>query len=153
MSKGLLYNVLFIGAGEDKDRLVDLAKSKELSDKTWFYGECYNEDELSSLLYNSDLCVSPGNVGLTALHAMTYGSPVLSHNDFESQMPEYETIVSGKTGELYEKGNFDDFCVKIESWLTSGIDRSSVRERCYEMINGKWNSNYQLSVLTKILLK
>ena len=68
-------------------------------------------------------------------------------------MPEYETIVSGKTGDLYEKGNFDDFCVKIESWLTSGIDRSSVRERCYEMINGKWNSNYQLSVLTKIILK
>ena len=153
MSKGLLYNVLFIGAGEDKDRLVDLAKSKELSDKTWFYGECYNEDELSSLLYNSDLCVSPGNVGLTALHAMTYGTPVLSHNDFETQMPEYETIVSSKTGELYEKGNFDDFCVKIESWLTSGIDRSRVREMCYEMINGKWNSNYQLSVLTKILLK
>lgn len=152
-SSGLHYNVLLIGDGEDKDRLVDLVATKELKDRVWFYGECYNDEELSSLLYNVDLCVSPGNVGLTALHAMSYGTPVLSHNDFESQMPEYETVLPGKTGELYEKGNFDDFCAKIESWLTSGIDRAIIRDNCYDMINGKWNSNHQLSVLNKILLK
>ena len=152
MSSGLHYNVLLIGDGEDKERLVNIVKSKGLSDKVWFYGECYNDDELSSLLYNVDLCVSPGNVCLTALHAMSYGTPVLSHGDFESQMPEYETIIPGKTGELYEKGNFEDFCAKIKSWLTLGQNRAVIRDNCYDMINGKWNANHQLSILNKILL-
>lgn len=151
ITSGLDYNVLLIGDGEDKTRLEDLVKSKGLSDRVWFYGECYNDDELSSLLFNADLCVSPGNVGLTALHAMSYGTPVLSHDDFESQMPEYETIVPGKTGELYEKGNFEDFCTKIKSWLTSGQDRVIIRDNCYDMINYKWNSNHQISILTRII--
>lgn len=152
-SSGLHYNVLLIGDGEDKNKLLDMVAAKELNDRVWFYGECYDDEELSSLLYNVDLCVSPGNVGLTALHAMTYGTPVLSNNDFETQMPEYETIIPGKTGVLYEKGNFEDFCVKIESWLTSGIDRAVVRDNCYDMINGKWNSNHQISVFKKVLLR
>lgn len=152
-SSGLHYNVLLIGDGEDKERLVDLVTTKGLKDRIWFYGECYNDEELSSLLYNADLCVSPGNVGLTALHAMSYGTPVLSHDDFESQMPEYETIVPGKTGELYKKGNFEDFCAKIESWITSGVDRAMIRDNCYDMINGKWNSNHQISLFKKVLLR
>ena len=146
-SLGLHYNVLLIGDGEDKERLVDLAATKGLKDRVWFYGECYNDEELSLLLYNVDLCVSPGNVGLTALHAMSYGTPVLSHNDFESQMPEYETIVSGKTGFLYEKGNFIDFCEKIELWLSGDIDREKVRDNCYHVINEKFNAEYQIRLL------
>ena len=152
-SAGLHYNVLLIGDGEDKGRLTDLLVTKELKDRVWFYGECYNDEELSLLLYNVDLCVSPGNVGLTALHAMSYGTPVLSHDDFESQMPEYETIVPGKTGELYRKGNFEDFCSKIESWLAIKEDRSIIRDNCYAIINGKWNSNHQIDVIKKILVK
>lgn len=153
VASGLEYNILFIGDGEDRIRLEEFVKSKGLADRVWFYGECYEEEELSSLLYNADLCVSPGNVGLTALHAMSYGTPVLSHDDFESQMPEYETIIPGKTGELYEKGNFDDFCAKIKSWLASGHDRAIIRDNCYDMINGKWNSTFQLSVFKEKLSK
>ena len=150
-SKGLFYNVLLIGDGEDKDRLNDIVFAKGLEDRVWFYGACYDDDELSSLLYNADLCVSPGNVGLTALHSMSYGTPVLSHNDFETQMPEYETIIPGQTGDLYDKGNFDDFCGKIEAWLTSNHDRSKVQERCYQMINSKWNSRNQINIIKTII--
>ncbi len=151
-SSGLNYNVLLIGDGEEKGWLTDLVAAKELKERVWFYGECYDDEELSLLLYNADLCVSPGNVGLTALHAMSYGTPVLSHDDFESQMPEYETIVPGKTGELYKSGNFEDFCAKIELWLTKEVDRSIIRANCYDMINGNWNSNYQFEVINKILV-
>lgn len=150
-NQGLLYNILIIGDGEDRENLNNLVNINGLSDRVWFYGECYNDDELSSLLYNSDLCVSPGNVGLTALHSMSYGTPVLSHDDFETQMPEYETIISGKTGELYAKGNFDDFCQKIEMWLSKNKDRAQIRQNCYDVINGKFNSVYQIELLKRII--
>ena len=146
-SKGLFYNVLIIGEGEDGEVLQEMVLSKGLSDRVWFYGKCYDEEELSMLLYNADLCVSPGNVGLTALHAMSYGTPVLSHDDFETQMPEYETIVPDKTGLLYRKGDFYDFCNKIEKWIASYSNRNEIRRNCYEIINGKFNSEYQIKLL------
>lgn len=146
-SIGLSYNVLFIGDGSEKGNLQLLVKDNGLENSVWFYGACYDDNELSSLLYNADLCVSPGNVGLTALHAMSYGTPVISHDDFETQMPEYETIKVGVTGDLYKKGSFEDFCKKIENWLTMKLDREAVRKNCYDMINDKFNSNYQIEVL------
>ena len=35
---------------------------------------------ISKYLYYADICVSPGNVGLTAIHSLTYGTPVNSQN-------------------------------------------------------------------------
>lgn len=151
LKKGIRYNILIVGDGEEADSLKSMVADRGLDKSVWFYGECYNEDELSMLLYNADLCVSPGNVGLTALHAMSYGTPVISHDDFETQMPEYETIVPGKTGDLYIKDDFDDFCHCIEKWLTSAYDRNHVRQNCCDVINGKFNSEYQIRLLKQII--
>lgn len=151
-SHGINYNLLIIGDGKEKDNLIKLATENHIEENVWFYGECYDNNKLNALIYNSDLCVSPGNVGLTALHAMMYGTPVLSHDDFETQMPEYETIVPGKTGTLYKRGNFEDFCLKLESWLAENHNRDMVRNNCYAMINDKFNSNYQIALLKKVLL-
>ena len=134
-----------------KKELVQLVNDKKLQDNVWFYGKCYDEIELSSLIYNADLCVSPGNVGLTALHSMSYGTPVISNDDFETQMPEYETIVVGKTGELYEKDSFDDFCGKIKLWLSQKTSREQVRQNCYNVINDKFNSQYQIELLKSVI--
>ena len=106
----------------------------EITNQVWFYGQCYDNNELSVLLFNVSLCVSPGNVGLTALHAMSYGTPVISNDDFESQMPEYETIIPNKTGLLYKKGDFQDLCNKIEEWLSLNIERDVVRQNCYALL-------------------
>jgi glycosyltransferase involved in cell wall biosynthesis len=149
--QGLKYNLLIIGEGEEGSHLRKMAEESGVSNRIWFFGECYDDTKLNTLIYNSDLCVSPGNVGLTALHAMMYGTPVLSHDDFETQMPEYETIVPGETGMLYRHGSFEDFCDKIEEWIGSSIDREQVRRNCYKMINGRWNSEYQIQVLKSVL--
>lgn len=146
-NNNIMYNVLFIGEGEDSDRLREIVYKKGLSDRVWFYGKCYNDNELSALIYNADLCVSPGNVGLTAIHALMYGTPVLSHDDFETQMPEYEIIVPEKTGLLYKMGDFMDFCKKIEEWNSLDINRKDIRNNCYKLINDKFNANYQIRLL------
>ena len=149
--KGVNYNLLLIGDGEEKENLVKMADRLNLSSKVWFYGECYDDEKLNELIYNADLCVSPGNVGLTALNAMRFGTPVLSHNDFETQMPEYETILSGITGDLFQKGDFNDFCDKIEKWILTSYDRDVIRKNCFSMINGKWNARNQIEILTNVL--
>ena len=56
----------------------------------------------------SDLCVIPGNVGLSAMHAFSVGLPVISHDNFDIQMPEFEAIIDSKTGSFYKHGNIED---------------------------------------------
>lgn len=150
-SNNLFYNVLIIGDGPEKEKLMQMTYSLNLDQRVWFYGECYNDSHLSKLLYNSDLCVSPGNVGLTALHSMLYGTPVLSNDDFETQMPEYEIIVPGKTGILYKRDDFEDFCLKIENWLSRNLSRDTIRQNCYKMINDRYNSSYQINLLKETI--
>ena len=145
--KGLDLNLMIIGKGSVYDYLKNHTETLALTDRVWFYGECYNEDELKVLLYNADLCVSPGEVGLTALHTMTYGVPVISHNNFYKQGPEYELIIPDKTGLLYEYENYNDLTEKIHYWFTHAYDRNKVRRDCYRIINEKWNSNYQIQLL------
>lgn len=148
---GINYNLILIGDGETMDSLRELSVRLSLRDQIWLYGECYNEQELKYLIYNADLCVSPGNVGLTAIHCMEYGVPVITHDKFELQGPEYEAIIEDKTGKLYQYGNLEDMKQKIEYWLQCIYDRDTIRQYCYEVINTHYNSNYQIEVIKKVL--
>lgn len=144
-------NLMVIGDGACKTELEQLTISLGVQDKVWFFGENYDNELNKEFIYNADICISPGNVGLTALHALEFGTPVISHSDFESQMPEYEVIKQYKTGLLYENNNFEDFCKKIHEWLEFSADkRESIRHNCYTVINDKWNSDYQIELLKRV---
>ncbi len=147
-----MCNLVVVGNGPCMRQLQELSEEFAISDNTWFYGECYDDGVNSKLIYNADLCISPGNVGLTAMNSMRFGTPVMSHNDFDSQMPEYEAILNGETGCLFKKGDFNDFCSKIINWLRKYSDkREIVRQNCYAMINGKWNSDNQIDILKRVI--
>lgn len=150
---GTKTNLAIVGDGPCKGELTQLAEELGVSKYCWFFGECYDESVNNKLLYNAELCVSPGNVGLTALHAMIYGVPVISHDDFETQMPEYEVILNGRTGMLFKHNDFGSFCETIEKWFDMKLNRSEIRENCYSMINGKWNSDYQINLLKEVIGK
>ena len=53
------YNLVFIGDGIAKQELMQLSNKLALDSYIWFYGDSYDENELSKLIYNADLCVSP----------------------------------------------------------------------------------------------
>ena len=150
-AEGCHCNAVLVGDGAERQKLETMVSRAGLGDRVWFYGKCYDESHLAGLIYNADLCVSPGNSGLVAVHSMMYGTPVATHGDFELQMPEYETVVPGKTGVLFDRGSNDSLIDAIRSWLSSGHDREEVRKDCAEMIAGKWNSDCQMEVFRKYL--
>lgn len=150
---GTLCNLVIIGDGSERIYLEKCADQNRYKDMIWFYGECYDENKNNELIYNADLCVSPGNIGLTAIHALQYGTPIISHDDFETQMPEYESIIPYKTGLTFTKGDWNDLENKVEEWLRfANGKRQEIRENCYEEINNKWNSDNQIEILKKVLL-
>ena len=150
-AKGIEYNLILIGGGEKKDELKRLTAELSLTRNVWFYGPCYNEVELGNLIYNADLCVSPGNVGLTAMHSLVFGTPVITHDHFPLQMPEFESIREGETGMFFEYENIDSLTQKINAWFSTPRDREEIRAMCMKEIDDYWTPYYQIEILKKNL--
>lgn len=146
--RGENYNITFIGNGIEKVTLEHQCKELGLENNVWFYGACYDEHTNAELIYNADLCVAPGNVGLTAIHTMVFGTPVLTHDDFKWQMPEFEAIIPGKTGNFFKKDHTIDLAEKIGLWFELYANsREIVRKFCYNEIDSSWTPKFQIEVL------
>jgi len=147
---GIPFNAIFIGEGNDKDRLIQITKDQKLEDKIWFYGSCYNEDTIGHLIFNADICISPGNVGLTAIHSLSFGTPVITHSNFAEQGPEFEAIREGVTGDFFTEGNLDSLVQTTKNWISKYPKKSEkLINDCYEVIDKYYNPYYQISILKK----
>jgi glycosyltransferase involved in cell wall biosynthesis len=150
--KGEHYNVVLIGEGVEGESLRIQVKSLGLDDAVWFYGASYDEKTNAELIYNADLCVSPGNIGLTVIHVLMFGCPAISHNDLAWQMPEVEAIKIGETGNFFERDNVESLADSISGWFADKKNnREEVRQACYNEIDANWNPYYQIEVINKHL--
>ena len=148
---GCAVNLAFIGDGPEKESLQKQSKELGLEGKVWFYGPCYNEKEKSELITNADVCVAPGNVGLTAIDSLMYGTPVITMNNYNTQMPEHEAIKEGVTGSFFKENNVQDLADKISIWLNKRVYREGIRESCYREIDESWNPHFQMKVIKSVL--
>lgn len=151
-NKSIFFNLVLIGTGENEKILRDLALKYSLIDRIWFYGPCYDEQQIAPLFYYSSLTISPGDIGLTAIHSMVYGTPVLTHSNIQRHGPEFESIISGITGDFFEENSLSDLCEKIVTWLFLPDDkREFVRQQCFAVIKEKYNPNVQIEIFKKLI--
>lgn len=151
-NNGHYYNLVLVGDGTEKNKLKRQVRDLNLENHVWFFGASYDEKTNAELIYNADLCVAPGNVGLTAMHTMVFGTPVISHDNYPWQMPEFEAIQPGQTGNFFHYNDFRSLAKTINEWFTIKRDhRKAVREACYEEIDSKWNPYFQLKIYKKLL--
>ena len=151
--RGLMYNVVLVGDGTKRIELETLVKSIGLGDHFWFYGACYEEDKNAELIFNADLCVSPGNVGLTAMHTLVFGTPVITHNNFAMQMPEFEAVVPNMTGDFFVYNDALSLANRIELWFKKyGASREVIRNNCFKEIDDKWNPYNQMRIIRNNLV-
>jgi len=151
--KGEIYNLVLIGEGNDKEELLNLVKSLKLDRQVWFFGACYDESKIAELIFNANVCVSPGNVGLTAIHSLSYGTPVITHDSFSHQMPEFEAIIPNLTGNFFEEGNLQSMNEVIENWIKlHPVKNEELMKNCYKIIDEKYNIFYQIKIFKEKLL-
>ncbi len=144
ISRGDTLHLLLIGDGPCREDLQKQAG--KLSVPIKFTGACYDELVIAKYYYISDVAVSPGKVGLTAIHSMTYETPVISHNNLDNQMPEVETIIEGKTGSLFEEGDANSLANAIEKILSNNTHTDFAYE-CKNRIKRYFSPDYQLQVI------
>jgi glycosyltransferase involved in cell wall biosynthesis len=144
------FNLLIIGDGPELDCLNALTSERGLNDYVNFSGAIYGKDTYKFLM-TSDLCVIPGNVGLSAMHAFSVGLPVISHDNFDIQMPEFEAIIDSKTGSFYKYGNVEDLLEKIYFWAFNKQRLEAAKNDCFLVTSERYNVKFQLQVFKECL--
>lgn len=151
-ANGKHYNVVLIGDGEDRQQLETLVCKLEIKDQVWFFGACYDEKTNAELIYNSDMCVVPGDIGLTAMHAMMFGTPCISHDYYPNQGPEFEAIKQGITGDFFRHNDITSLANCISRWFDQHAGkREEVRAECYKEIDENWNPHKQIEIIKKVI--
>ncbi|WP_455584309.1 glycosyltransferase [Bacteroides sp.] len=144
--KDIECNLIIVGSGPEEEKLHDKTVEFGLTNKVWFYGECYDEVLIGTILKNSTVTVNPSSIGLTAIHSLMFGTPVITHDDHISQAPEAEVIIEGVSGYYYQNGSVESLRQTIIKALNSPKDS----EACYKIIEKKYNPHTQIEILKKI---
>ncbi|MFT5716080.1 MAG: glycosyltransferase involved in cell wall biosynthesis, partial [Oleiphilaceae bacterium] len=76
-------------------------------------GAIYDENEIAPYMLASSLCCYPANVGLSMMHAMGYGVPVITGDDIKSHNPEIHVLDNGLNGSLFLHLDTKDLAKKI----------------------------------------
>ncbi len=152
--EGIKVNLLLVGRIIEDKKIRALMLKYNLEDQVKFYGPLFDENTLGKLFYNANSCVCPGNIGLTAVHSLNYGTPVITHDRFELQMPEYESVTNNVTGSFFKYNQIDDLKTYIKKWVNlEEKQREQVRLDCFDMIDTKYNPLYQIEILKNHILE
>jgi glycosyltransferase involved in cell wall biosynthesis len=114
LQERIRFECAIVGDGPEKNNLqymIDRLGLKEAKLTGALYG-----DDLKEYYQRSHLCVIPGDAGLTLIHAMSFGVPVITHNDLRAHGPEIEILKENVNGDYYRKHDVEDLRQKIIKW-------------------------------------
>lgn len=147
--QNIKVNLLFVGDGEARGELEAIVMKYGLQNEVVFVGKCHDEGILAKYICSSDLCLSPGEIGLTAMHMLAYGTPCLTHSNPHGQMPEYEAIIPGYSGELFLDGDIDDMVDNIKVVMQKG--KGYYSKNCISVIESRYTADRQLRVFEEFI--
>lgn len=146
--EGRPFRFLFVGDGPEKKHLQGLVQRLGVDDLVSFTGSEYDEEKIARLFAKSYFCLSPGNVGLTAMHSLVYGCPVITSDDFYNQMPEFEAVEDGITGSFFPLGDTSILLEKIYYWINKQDgEYLSVSKNCRSVIVNTYNPSNQAHLI------
>ncbi|WP_371347707.1 glycosyltransferase family 4 protein [Ancylobacter sp. IITR112] len=94
-----------VGDGEERAALEEKAARLGLEGRLGWHGGMTDERAIAAIANRCRLFVYPGGVGLSLLHAMAYGLPVVVHDDRWRHMPEIAAFHRARCGLTFEKDN------------------------------------------------
>lgn len=137
--------IVMIGAGPALEGLKEKAVAAGIDLRST--GALYDEERIARHVMAADVVVSPGKVGLTAMHALAYGTPVVTHGALDLQMPEIEAVEEGRSGALFPHGSIPGLAAAIDRVLAFGGDLASRRQACRAALEGRFTPQDQCRLI------
>ena len=134
--QGSPLNILLVGDGPERNMLEQ--KAKKMDVRLVCTGSRYDEEFLSVCFSAADITVIPGAAGLTVIHSLSYGTPVVVHDDADRQMPESEAVEAGVSGELFHSENAEDLARSILMVLQNMPRSPRVADQCRSVVDAAY---------------
>jgi acetyltransferase-like isoleucine patch superfamily enzyme len=146
---GKPVHVALLGDGSEREPLAALAADLSIKEYVHLLGPSYDEGFLGLLYHASDLSVIPSGAGLSVIHAMVFGTPVLLHDDVCGHFPEWEAVEEGVTGWFYKRNDLEDLVVKIAQSLSPAPAKPAMTSACRRIIRERYNPHRQEAVFVR----
>lgn len=129
--------VNIIGDGEEMESLLKIKDELNL-DNVKFLNSLYGED-IHEVFLKSSILVCPGAVGLSIVHAFSFGIPILTGKNDPLHSSELELLEEGINGDYFELDNAESLAEKILFWrnIIQSSRNSIVIENCIQSIKKK----------------
>ncbi len=123
-----------IGNGEQKERLEKYVQDNGMHDLVCFHGAKYGTD-VHKYFLNGDLVVCPGAVGLSIVHAFSFGLPFITGEGDPAHSSELELLEVGKNGDYFLLNNKESLVEKILIWKDKiNKNKTEYRQNCIQTI-------------------
>lgn len=136
---------VFVGDGEEKNNLKKTVSDYNLKNIE-FLDSIYDTIDLVKICSKSLGMVSPGNIGLSAITAISCGIPVITHNNLCKQMPEVGALTNNKNGYFFIENDITDLSKVMLSVIKNN---NGFKELSYKTLDLFYNPTYQSQILLK----
>jgi glycosyltransferase involved in cell wall biosynthesis len=125
--------LLAVGGG-DLPRYKQIAGELGLDSLVRFAGPVYGEAQLGAYFVASRVFVYPAGIGLSLIHALGYGVPVITSDDMSPHGPEIIALKPEHNGLLYRDGDADDLARQIAAVLDDPARQRAMSEAAIDTI-------------------
>lgn len=108
-------SVKIIGDGPEIDKLRSMTQRKKLNKEVIFLGALYGQEAHHHFI-DSDLFILPDALGLSILHANSFGLPLITSDAMANHGPELEYIREGINGGFYKHEDHISLAQEIIHW-------------------------------------
>ena len=144
------FALVVIGDGPDRSTVEKLASDFGQEANIKWLGKIYDESLLAPWFLAADFLVYPGPIGLSLNHAMTYGLPVITHENSKSHGPEFAYLRAGYNGLLFKQNCENDLSETIERAVknsNASLSKHSIETSTNTFSLSKMVSQFSTAVL------
>jgi glycosyltransferase involved in cell wall biosynthesis len=150
--ENIRVDLVIIGSGPHLDNLKNYAGTLGLEDRVKFLGAIYDENVIGRYFMNAAACVFPGPIGLTVIHSFTYGTPVITNDNFARHKPEAEVLVDEVNSFLFKEGDRTALAQKIKRVLNlNALEKEQFKINTFKAVQEKYNPEKQTELIVNRL--
>jgi glycosyltransferase involved in cell wall biosynthesis len=137
-----------VGDGDEKASFQATAQALGLEFRVRWHGAITDEAEIARIANNCLLFVYPGSVGLSLIHAMSYGLPAIIHDDRWRQGPEFAAFSEGSTGLSFKMNDIDSLAAKIEALVREPRRLAEMSAESLKVVQDRFNLQGMVARMT-----
>lgn len=128
--------LVIVGDGTQREALRGLAERLGIAAQTRFLGAIYDERVLGAVFACASVFAYPVAVGLSILHALNYGVPVVTSDRAECHNPEFDVLSHDVNSLLYRHDDVDDLALRLERLLVDRQLRAHLSQGALKSVTG-----------------